>query len=82
MPANAPAWLVLASKRMAVALEDPHPDRVRIRVGRVATIEMWGDFTCQFCGRGPAPGGPAPQGWHAIARLNARTHGEISFSLG
>ncbi len=32
---------------MAADLEDPHPDRVRIRVGRVAVIEMWGDFKCQ-----------------------------------
>jgi len=67
---------------MAIALEDPHPDRVRIRQGRVAVIEMWGNFTCALCGTGPAPGGAQPQGWHAITRLNPRTHREISFSIG
>ena len=81
MPTNTPQWLISAARRMAADLEDPHPDRVRIRVGRVAVIEMWGDFTCGFCGTGPAPGGPAPQGWHAVARLNPQTHSEISFSL-
>jgi hypothetical protein len=81
MPANTPQWLIKAARHMATVLEDPHPDRVRIRVGRVAVIEMWGDFTCGLCGTGPAPGGSPPQGWHAITRLNPKTHSEISFSL-
>jgi hypothetical protein len=66
---------------MAADLEDPHPDRLRIRLGQVAVIEMWGDFRCGFCSAGPEPGGPPPRGWHAIARLNSRTHSEMSFSL-
>jgi len=82
IPANTPDWVVNAARRMAIALKDPHPDRVRIRQGRVAVIEMWGDFTCTLCGKGPAPGGPPPQGWHAITRLDRRTHSEISFSIG
>jgi hypothetical protein len=81
MPASTPQWLIKAARRMATVLEDPHPDRVRIRVGRVAVIERWGDFTCGLCGSGPAPGGSPPQGWHAITRINPQTHREISFSL-
>jgi hypothetical protein len=81
MPAHTPHWLIGAARRMAADLEDPHPDRVRIRVGRVAVIEMWGDFKCGSCGTGPAPGAPPPQGWHAVLRLNPQTHSEISLSL-
>ena len=67
MPANTPPWVVSAARRMAVALEDPHPDRVRIRLGRDA-IEMWGDFTCGLCGTGPAPGGdPRKVGTQSLA---------------
>lgn len=81
MPAKTPQWVIRAARRMAAALEDPHPDRVKIRVGRVAVIEMWGDLKCGLCGTGPAPGGPPPQGWYAVTRLNPQTHSEISFSI-
>jgi len=80
--ANTPHWLVSEARRMAIALKDPHPDRIRIRQGRFAIIEMWGDFTCTLCHRGPPPGGPPPQSSHAITRLDPRTHREISFSIG
>jgi hypothetical protein len=64
---------------MAMSLHDPHPQRVRIRLGRVDTIEIWGRFRCDLCSR-PA-GAPPPRGTHASVRLNSRTHRTIVFGL-
>src|SRR3954471_13452560 len=63
MPAETPPWLIRQARRTAVQLGDAHPDRVRIRLGRVAVIEVWGDFVCD-CGNS-RPGSKPMHGFHA-----------------
>src|SRR3954453_20501927 len=60
--ANTPHWLVKGARGVAITLKGPNPDRIRIRQGRFAIIEMWGYFTSTLCHRAPPPGGPPPQG--------------------
>jgi hypothetical protein len=43
-PAATPAWLVVQARLEAWNLQDPQPDRVRIRLGRVDVVDMWGRF--------------------------------------
>jgi len=81
IPEGTPAWLIQQARDMGTkGLGDAHPQRVRIRLGRVYVVEEWGDFTCSACSR--PSGAPIQEGKHATLRVNPRTRQEISFSLG
>jgi hypothetical protein len=79
VPNGTPQWLIDDARRMALGLHDPHPRRVRIRLGRVDVIEMWGRFLCDKCSR--PPGVRAQRGAHAEARFESRTHRPTEFGL-
>jgi hypothetical protein len=79
IPNGTPPWLINDARRMALGLHDAHPQRVRIRLGRVDVIEMWGRFLCDRCSR-PA-GAKAPRGAHAEGKFNSRTHRPMEFGL-
>lgn len=46
IPANTPAWLIAMATSEADWLQDARPDRIRIRLGNVDVIELWGHFRC------------------------------------
>jgi hypothetical protein len=46
IPANAPVWLIAMAESQAVSLQDVRPDRMRIRLGSVDVVELWGHFSC------------------------------------
>jgi hypothetical protein len=80
IPKSTPNWVVDQAHHMAVSsLKDPHPRRLRIRLGRVYVVELWGRFVCVACSR--PLGGSSPRGTHATLKVNPRTRMEISFSL-
>jgi len=79
IPNGTPQWLIDDARRMALGLHDPHPRRVRISLGRVDVVELWGRFLCDKCSR--PPGAKAQRGAHAEARFDSRTHRPTEFGL-
>lgn len=46
IPAKTPAWLIAMVESQAVSLQDARPDRMRIGLGSVDVVELWGHFIC------------------------------------
>jgi hypothetical protein len=77
-PRATPAWLMRDAYKFAGWLDDPHPRRIRITLGRFDTIALRGDFVCMTChGVWTKP----PTGTLARYVIDSRTHGVTSFSL-
>jgi hypothetical protein len=79
IPRSTPARLVALARRQALELGDARPTRIRIRLGRIDVVDLWGHFTCgKSCfWQGVRP----PAGTHARITVDARTHGVVSLAL-
>ena len=79
IPAKTLAWLIEMATSEAGSLQDARPDRMRIRLGRVDVIQLWGHFICGTC---PIPPhAKAPTGTYARITVDPHKRAVISLSL-
>ena len=78
-PPGTPRWLVRDAFTFSGWLNDPHPRRIRITLGRFDTISIRGRFVCTKCfGIWTKP----PRGTLAQYVVDPRTRSVTTFSLG
>ena len=79
IPAKTPVWLIVLAHSQAVSLQDPRPDKIRFRLGRVDVIEFRGHFNCECCEWWSSPWGGVMTGTSASITVDPKTHGVDSF---
>jgi hypothetical protein len=79
IPANTPAWLIAMATSEAASLQDAMPERMRIQLGRVDVIELWGHFSCVACPR--PPHAKSPSGTYARITVDPHKRAVTSLSL-
>jgi hypothetical protein len=79
IPSRTRVWLLRLAQRETTGLQDPWPDRMTIRLGRIDVIGLHGRFVCEMCSR--PPGAQAPSGTYARLTVDPERRSVISFSL-
>jgi hypothetical protein len=79
VPAATSAWLIAMAQSEAGWLQDARPGRMRIRLGRVDVIELWGHFSCVMCSR--PLGAKSPSGTYARITVDPGKRVVTSLSL-